>query len=162
MTTTNSNRTTHQQRVLALIDAENLDSEHQRGTLTEGLGEAWRALIPPSPSVLCTAAADGDRLMALAREFPRDRHLIGRGTDGADRALLGSLDWSVLARFGCLVIGSGDHLFTEAAKRAQRIGLSVVVIARPEALARSLSAHADLILDFDFTVHATGRFATAA
>ena len=52
-----------------------------------------------------------------------------KGPDGADLALLDAVEvdlWS--KRFDRVVIGSGDHIFTETAARLREAGLEVVVV----------------------------------
>lgn len=51
---------------------------------------------------------------------------VGRGIDGADRALLDSIDIKFAAnRFDKLVIASGDHIFSPLADRARQLGMQV-------------------------------------
>ena len=69
---------------------------------------------------------------------------VGRhGADGADHALLAMADpEDVAARYARLVIGSGDHAFTDLALAARLLGVEVWVLARPGSLARGLEAAA--------------------
>ena len=71
-----------------------------------------------------------------------------RGPDGADLALLADLDDHLAAgsfrhRFSRVVIGGGDHIYEPAARRLTAAGTQVVVVSRPEALARCLRESGD-------------------
>lgn len=62
-----------------------------------------------------------------------------RGVDGADRLLLEAAEPADVARrFARVVVGSGDHIFTELVIELDRRSVDVAVVSRPEALAGRL------------------------
>jgi len=67
------------------------------------------------------------------------RRLLGRGIDGADRALLAVIEAERLAaRFSRVVIASGDGIFAEASAALQAGGCQVTVVTRPGSLSTRL------------------------
>jgi hypothetical protein len=65
--------------------------------------------------------------------------VVGSGPDGADLALLEVLaEHDVEGRFDAVVVASGDGIFTDAVSELAGMGLSTLVISRPEALSRRL------------------------
>jgi len=49
-------------------------------------------------------------------------------------------------RFSRVVIGGGDHIYEPAARRLTAAGTQVVVVSRPDALARRLRASASRVI----------------
>ncbi len=77
--------------------------------------------------------------------FPSARLVVGRGADGADRALLDAIDDAVIDRqFSGLSIVSGDHAFAELAIRTRARGLPVRVVAPRHGLSAALRLAADV------------------
>lgn len=132
-------------RALHLVDVENLAG---------GPARVDRWFVPSLEAYLAAAgvgvldqvivAADITLWRRTAFEVPVGRYLPGRGPDGADRALLAAApaNW-VKGRFGRLVIGSGDHIFSDLAAAVRAAGTEVVVVARPRQLSRVLRGAAD-------------------
>jgi len=85
------------------------------------------------------------QLAFVAKElFPNARIVTGRGKDGADRALVATIEPSHAAlRFSELCIVSGDHAFTELAREARIAGLSVRVVAPHAGLSTALRLQAN-------------------
>jgi hypothetical protein len=72
---------------------------------------------------------------------------FGHGPDGADRALLEGLEpATVCHRFDRLVIGSGDHCFTDLAAGVRALGGDAWVISRHRSLSRDLERAASRVL----------------
>jgi len=95
------------------------------------------------------------RLVFAARAaFPRAQLLTRIGADGADNALIESLDIDRAAeRFAELCIVSGDHAFAEIAHLARRAGLAVRVVAPRFGLSGSLRIQANVTVMLpDFTL----------
>lgn len=68
------------------------------------------------------------------------RVLIGRGVDGADKALLGAARVAdVSRRYDEVVIASGDHIFRKLAIMLRLSGVQVTVVSRASALAAGLA-----------------------
>jgi len=74
----------------------------------------------------------------LALRSPRV--VLGRGRDGADRALLGVLREEIDPTRGYaeLVLASGDGIFAEDVARLRTRGLEVTVVSRPQSLSLQL------------------------
>lgn len=128
-------------RTLHLIDVENLVGACHLSTLQVRTAEsAYRQTIQ---------VAEGDHLIVSSSHHNAKptwfgwggspRRLVRSGPDGADLALLAVIDAEgVSARFGRVVIGSGDGIFTEAAARLQAAGVEVSVVSRKRGLSRRL------------------------
>ena len=57
-------------------------------------------------------------------------HRRRSGRDGADLMLLDEVDWAIRGgRYSRVVIGSGDHIFTEAVERLASAAIPVLVVA---------------------------------
>jgi hypothetical protein len=67
------------------------------------------------------------------------RRVVRSGRDGADLALIEILETeNVSARFGRVVIASGDQIFAEHAARLHRQGVRVTVVTRRDSLSSQL------------------------
>lgn len=87
-------------------------------------------------------AADRSLVFDCHEVFPRARVLSGTGPDGADQALLAALTdpglpW-VARRYDRVVIGSGDHAFSFAARRLVDLGVEVGIVAIPGSVSGTL------------------------
>jgi hypothetical protein len=82
--------------------------------------------------------------------WPRARHLVRSGKNGADLELLGVLEHeNVATRFRHVVIGSGDGGFSEAAARLAARGTLVTVVSRRGSLAQTLASAAGAVVYLD-------------
>jgi len=77
-------------------------------------------------------------LLETGCNWPHARYVVGSGPDGADLALLEVLEENVAARYGEVVIVSGDGIFTQKVADLTSRGLRVTVIAHPDGLAARL------------------------
>lgn len=137
-------------RCLHLVDVENLGVELPGGPVPTGTGERYRRLTEPTPTDQFLVGADVSRVFDMRREFPGARHCTGRGPDGAEHAILATLDPELLSeRFAGLTVASGDWRFAGIAGEARRRGLWVRVVSRRDRLARVLGAAADEVVEFD-------------
>ncbi|MEI7593634.1 MAG: NYN domain-containing protein [Actinomycetes bacterium] len=135
-------------RSVHLVDVENLAGGP--GRIDEWFAPAMReylAVTEPGAADHLVMAADVNLWRRTAFDVPEFRYLAGFGPDGADRALLedAPVEW-IVSRFDRLVIGSGDHAFTDLARAVKSAGTKVVVVARPDQLARSLRLAADEVM----------------
>lgn len=126
-------QTDRRARTLHLVDIENLigtdpktasihDIRHAFGLYAVAAHQRMADLmiVGCNPELAIKVA---DTLRGAGRIRPR------KGTDGADLALLEAVDIDLWAeRFDRIVIGSGDHIFTETATRLRDAGLEVVVV----------------------------------
>ncbi len=135
-------------RKIVLIDLENLLFGHheseaaqndQSGEQILSLAEARR----PSDHLVVGC---NPRLAFVAKDlFPTARIVTGKGKDGADLALVATIDLEHAAsRFSELCIVSGDHAFTELARRARLSGLAVRVVAPHAGLSTELRLQANM------------------
>ena len=77
-------------------------------------------------------------LLNAALGWPHAHYRVRSGPDGADLALLDVVQHeNVASRFTHVVIGSGDHLFTEAAAHLAAQGVWVTVVSRRGSLSRA-------------------------
>lgn len=127
-------------RTLHLVDLDNLVA-----------GPSNAASVPAAMSRYLEASSftPGDHLVVAAEvtlaatalfEMPAGtRFLVGWGPDGADRRLLDADDpHHIAARYDRLVIGSGDHCFTEIAAAVRDLGRAVTVIGLQGAISLAL------------------------
>ena len=87
--------------------------------------------------------------------WPHAHYRTRSGHDGADLALLDVLQHeNVAERFTQVVIGSGDHLFVEAAEYLHNLGIWVTVVSRRDSLSRRLACAADEVIILDSVAEA--------
>lgn len=125
-----------------LVDLENLvgdpygSCERAHRVLAE-----YRQITAQQCDHMAVVAANRHLLDPVIHEVaPWSRAHHAFGPDGADRVLLENApaDW-VCQRFKRLVIGSGDHIFTDLAEVALARGLAVTVVGRAGSIARQFS-----------------------
>lgn len=128
-------------RSLVLADVENLVGSPS--PMSVDIREVFlrvQELCSLQPNDLVIAGGSGaDALFSIADSLPGARIVFQTGTDGADLALLETVDSQAYCeQFDRLVIASGDHIFAEAAARIAGYGLQVEVCARMGSLAKTL------------------------
>ena len=134
-------------RRLHLIDIENLAYDAfdcygvARDRLEHYLDAAWRL------GDFVTIASNARLWHRLAWDMPVEHRYIvpPTGQNSADQALLACAAEFDLDTFEGVWIGSGDHAFTDLARRAAAIGLWVNVVANRGAIAHSLRDAADTV-----------------
>lgn len=146
---------TRRKRRYILVDIEN----PTRGAkvTSADVAEFWNILkrqapgIAPRDHVVVGASRMVVRKYRAAIQGANVKWVVGADApDGADRALLAAVDLRSVARgYDELVIISGDHAFSDLARRAKKFGLTVHVVTaqHPEhhsMMSRELSAAADL------------------
>jgi hypothetical protein len=126
-------------RTLHLVDLENLVGDPMadgaaaldaldRYLTTAGHQNGDHVVLSANPGLVRTVMFD--------LPVPCNVHAV-TGTDGADLMLLDQAEPAfVAARFGRLVVGSGDHEFLTTALAVRDLGVPVVVVARRCSLAR--------------------------
>lgn len=135
-------------RTLHLLDVENL------------AGDPWASddLLAHARTVYCevvgyraddhSIAGCNGRLIHRASTIwmPGGLWRVGHGADGGENSILAVVDPAdVSRRFDRVVIGSGDHAFTDLARALRDLGVEVWVAARPGSLARPLGRTADVV-----------------
>ena len=128
-------------RTLHLIDVENLVGGVAAGVDSVAPAfEAYRRTIEVGPEDHVVLGTGTELAFASKAAWPGALLRIGRGIDGADRALLSALDPGfIVSHYHRLVVASGDHIFAPmvADLRARRMAV-VVVVRSQEALSRDL------------------------
>ena len=140
-------------RALHLVDLENLVGPAERDLdRLAALAVELRRLGGVGAGDHVVVATNPGQILAAAGAFPGARLLVGRGPDGADRALLeGRSALEVVRCYDRLVVMSGDHIFVDLAGSVRRWGRPVRVVAHRGALsgrlARAASEVRELRLD---------------
>ena len=119
-------------RTLHLVDIENLagGSAADAAVVAEAV-ERYRRTIAVTDDDHVIVGSGPTLAVTAGRAWPGARLVLGRGVDGADRALLEATDPAfVAARFDRVVIGSGDHAFAPLVAELRRRGTAVVVTRR--------------------------------
>ena len=91
-----------------------------------------------SSHYLIGTSADGN-LMQAGIGWGQGRPVFKRGENGAERALLQEVTLSEAAKYGRVVIGSGDGYFGEFAAALQATGVAVTIVSRRDSLSTALS-----------------------
>lgn len=135
-------------RTLHLIDIENLagGSEATAAEVVEALG-SYRSALDVRSGDHVVIGSGRALLFDAGAAWPGARLLLGRGVNGADRALLEAASpvATVAALYDRVVIGSGDWIFAELVIDLRRSGLAVAVVSRADALAGILRDSACLV-----------------
>lgn len=133
-------------RRLVVIDLENIAGEARLSpSRAADAIERLAAAIDLGPRDDLVVAADRrNAAVAFFATPPQARRLIGRGPDGADLRLAEVLlTEEVAARYGTVVIASGDGMFTGITADLRRQGVTVLTVSRM----RSTSIHLRLAAD---------------
>jgi hypothetical protein len=147
-----STSSSRSQRSLHLVDLENLVGDPfapaplVHGTLTRYLAVAgWS----PGDQVIVASNAKLIRKVVFDLPVPCNVH-AANGRDGADEILLSLASAAMVAnRYARLVIGSGDHIFSERAQAARDLGAQVLVVARADGCSSQLRAFDRVLLGPD-------------
>jgi hypothetical protein len=79
-------------------------------------------------------------LLDAALGWPHARYRVRSGRDGADLELLDVLEHeNIAARFGHVIIGSGDGIFGRSAASLAARGVRITVVSRRGSLADGLA-----------------------
>ena len=131
-----------------LVDIENLLALTHGRPVGALAGTLYDRVVGVGADDLVTVAADVTRVFDTKAAFPGARVWAGWGRDGADKALIKTLDIELIARrFETVIIGSGDNGFVDVAHQARQHGLNVVVVSRPSSLGRHLASYADFVIE---------------
>jgi hypothetical protein len=118
-------------RSLHLIDVENLVGGSRVGVdAVAPAFEAYRRTVTVGPEDHVVLGTGTELAFASKAAWPGALLRIGKGIDGADRALLSALAPDFIAsHYHRLVVGSGDHAFAPmvAELRSRRVAVMVIV-----------------------------------
>lgn len=144
-------------RTCHLVDIENLVGQPESGPRYTPAVFSRRAhevsgsyrLKWVHPGDLVYVGCDASLLLETLMDWEQYSVRIGKGADGADRALMAVFDIDAVAR-SCdvLQIASGDHAFAEVASQARERGLYVRVVSRSDALSHDLRRNSDGVYTF--------------
>jgi len=119
-------------RTLHVIDIENL-AGGSGGNAAAAIA-AYRTTVRVAPGDHIVIGSGPTMLVEAAHAWPGARVLLGRGLDGADRALLDELDPGfVRTHYDRVVIASGDHAFGPLVAALRALAVVVLVVVRNHA-----------------------------
>lgn len=129
------------QRSLHLIDVENLmGSPAFESECVAELRARYNAVAIVGPRDLVVVASSHFAAVATWFGWPGARRLARSGVNGADMALIDVIENEGLAdRFTRVVVASGDGIFANPCSELQRLGCTITVVARADAVSRRLA-----------------------
>ncbi|WP_426571102.1 hypothetical protein [Aquihabitans sp. McL0605] len=121
---------------LHLIDIENLHGACPRGTLNVGrataLLERYDSIVPIAVGDHLIVGCNPGIGLEVGLAIGGGRLVVRGGPDGADQALIDSIDLDHVARRNRrVVIGSGDHIFVRTVLGLLARSVPVEVVGRP-------------------------------
>jgi hypothetical protein len=139
-------------RQLHLVDIENLAVDPQPSlSRVRHVRDLYARHVDLGDMDQFEVGASGSRTLENAAfGWPHVHYPVRHGPDGAELALLDVLGHEDIAgRFRHVVIGSGDHLFADAAARLAAQGVRVTVVSWRGSLSAQLelAAHEVIYLD---------------
>jgi len=138
-------------RTLHVVDIENLAGAAvpTLDLVTEVQGRYLACLAFGADDQVVLAASHLG-LLNTGLGWPHARYRVRSGKDGADLELIDVLEHeNVAARFGHVVIGSGDGLFGHAAQSLADRGVHITVVSRRGSLAGNLARVAREVVYLD-------------
>jgi len=136
-------------RRLHLIDADNLaGSGYPTVAEVREVHDAYRAAVAPGPLDHTIIACSHMAGVPVGLEWPGAQLLWRSGPDGADLALLDSVEriGDVSRRFAGVVLGSGDGIFSPVIRSIRRAGIPATVVWGRGAISRELQRAASQTL----------------
>lgn len=134
-------------RRLILVDIENYcgkgvlganDVCKAKSSITEDLSLTDKDLV-------IVGTSHGANCLTCGVEWRGPRQVLRKGHNGADIALIESVQDYRLETFAAVIIVSGDGIFVNVAKVAKAYSKPVVVAARKESLSRRLALAASVV-----------------
>jgi len=151
---------TNTSRALHIIDAANeLGDPFFTVSSAQRLGRAWEACTHPEDADHFIKATGPGTAADLGIGWPGGRLLSRAGKDGADTAIIESIDvaW-VKERFDVVYLGTGDHSMQPMAAELLEAGVRVVLVARDKKSVhrdfRSMNKLEIRYLNFDYDLAA--------
>ena len=85
--------------------------------------------------------------------WPKARKLVRSGPDGADLELLSVLeDEPIVGRYDTVIIGSGDHIFTNSVARLASKGLRIIAAVGRGEISRKLQMAVHEVVNLELSV----------
>ena len=105
-----------------------------------------RQFAPGEADLIVIGTSGSANFLASALAWEGPRHVLKRGHDGADLALLEAIGEYRLDTFDEVLLMSGDGIFADKASELVGRGLDVTVVSRPGSLSWRLVAAAPYLL----------------
>ena len=123
--------TTFQHRTLHLVDADNLTGgPTEDGCVAQRAADTYRISSGTRIGDQTIVGSDLRSAAVTAFAWPGVMVIRTTGTDAVDHSLIEQLDPAdVAARFGRVVVGSGDGIFADAMNVLRDAGVAVEVVA---------------------------------
>ena len=156
VSTLEDRRTDSAPRKIVIVDLENMmfgnhvDPSQDRSVEILELAQARR------PTDMVIVGCNPRLAFSAKNLFPSSQIVTGHGKDGADIALIETLDLNHAAeRFDELCIVSGDHAFAPIAHAARQRGLRIRVVAPRFGMSTALRVYADTAVHLPEDAHDT-------
>lgn len=139
---------------LHLIDIENLHGACPRGTINVGrakaLLERYDSMVPIAVGDHLIVGCNPGIGVEVGLAIGGGRLVVRGGPDGADRALIDSIDLDHVARrYRRVVVGSGDHIFVPTVLGLLARSVPVEVVGRPGGTSAALRLTGVPVLSFN-------------
>ncbi|MBQ9043230.1 MAG: NYN domain-containing protein [Eggerthellaceae bacterium] len=105
-----------------------------------------RQFRPGDADMIVVGTSHTNNFLCAALSWKGPRHVLRRGRDGADLALLASIGEYRLDAFAEVLVMSGDGIFADKAAELVAQGVRVTVVSRPGSLSWRLVASAPHML----------------
>jgi len=136
-------------RTLHLVDIENLVGGAMASPeLLRCTVQHYHETTPVKVGDLVVLAAGPTLAFEAGMAWPSAKLVIGRGLDGADKALLeraSDIEW-ISTHFDRVILGSGDGIFASTLAAIQDRGVATGVVARPFTCSFKLRRHASFLV----------------
>jgi hypothetical protein len=138
-------------RALHVVDIENLaGAAIPSFDLVSEVQGRYMARLAFGEDDQVVMAASHLSLVDAALGWPHARYRVRSGRDGADQELIDVLEHeNVAARFGHVVIGSGDGIFGQTAASLVARGVRITVVSRRRSLSMGLARIASDVIYLD-------------
>jgi hypothetical protein len=136
-------------RALHILDIENLMGGPREGATSLHItSQLYRTAVRISTSDQVVVGANPRLAVDLWPEWKGTHLVFGKGPDGADKALLSTINdaRNIASRFDRVVIGSGDGIFTNAVYALRSLGIAVGVVGRERTVSHALANAADFVV----------------
>ena len=132
-------------RKIVIIDLENMMfGDHASSSRPDRSQEILDLAEARRPTDMVIVGCNPRLAFSAKSLFPNSQIVTGHGKDGADRALIDTLDLNHAAdRFDELCIVSGDHAFAPIAHAARQQGLRIRIVAPRFGMSTALRVYAD-------------------
>ena len=144
-------------RKIVIVDLENMMfGDHADASRPDRSQEILELAEARRPTDMVIVGCNPRLAFSAKNLFPSSQIVTGHGKDGADIALIETLDLNHAAeRFDELCIVSGDHAFAPIAHAARQRGLRIRVVAPRFGMSTALRVYADTAVHLPKDAHDT-------